>query len=215
MKHNLILYTAILVLSGLLIYNINRLKSSQKVMATQSLELKSESAKLQYSQAFLQMYESEIFYYFNYAGFRFDENFKVYDCNREKEVLIKDIGSQFFFAFDNSSCETCVNSEIFRLKSEYPGLSKKVAILTTKREKREIDMMRSKMKIPFDIYTFDPESSLGFNLMQTEQPFYFILDKEQYLRHLFIVNTDHPKLNKEYLDYVAAANQKPSEISMN
>ena len=215
MKHNLVLYAIILSLSGFLIYKNNHLQKSQKVITDQELKLKSEETELKYCNSFLQMYESEISYYYNYSGFKFADNFKVFDFNQKKEKSLKDIGKQFFFAFDNHSCETCVNTELFKIKSEYPELSEKISILTTKRDESATELMRSRMKIPFDIYTFDSEANLGFNLMNIGQPFYFILDEEQRIRHLFIVNTDHPNLNKQYLDYISEGHRKAKEISMN
>ncbi len=214
MKHNLILYGLLLILSGFLIYNTSNLNKQQEVIEAKSLKISSDASELKYCRSFLNMYEDEIFFYFNYNGFRFEPNFALYDFDNKKHITLKDVGKQFFFAFDSGSCESCTTDQLFKLKSEYPELGDKVAILTTHQEDSQIALLKSRLKIPYPIYTYKSEESGNFRLMNIGQPFYFFTDDKLSLRNLFIVNDDHPTLNDRYLEYVMKGQQN-KEISMN
>ncbi|MEL6864146.1 MAG: hypothetical protein AAFP19_07000 [Bacteroidota bacterium] len=201
MKQSLLLYAIILVLSGLLIYNTYQLKNHGKTIESSLLKLNSTSTELNYCNSFLRMYEMEISQYFNYGGYQFDDDFLLYDMDTKEEVLLKDLDQEFFLAFDEGSCESCVEQEIHKLKSDYKGLGDRVAILTTKRSDRELKLMKSRLKIPFKVYVTERLAS-DFDVLGGGQPFYFFVNDQLICNRLFIVNDDHPKLNNAYLDYL-------------
>jgi hypothetical protein len=149
---------------------------------------------------------------FNYNGKHFNADQNILD-SLKKFINNK---PKLFLSFNESSCETCVDLAIDKLKLIAPKLGyENIILLTQYKNKREPFYLSKKLGDKFKIFNIPDEKYIILDKNYSSQPpNFFILDKNMIINYFFYHSINFPSLNNAFfqsiVNYFENVNRQPN-----
>ena len=191
---NIAIYTVLGILITFLVVFYKKQKIKESMIVTKS---EIASAKLDFLQ---NKYLLEILD----NSFQFNPEMRVSPVS-EDTLSFMDILSEkpkLIFYFSGLTCESCVQSELLRLKGKFKNIdSDRIILLAAYENIRSLYLLCRSNEVNYPAYII-LEDSFGLNADEQHLPYYFVANDEYRMKDFFIVDQNTPGITDKYLEIV-------------
>ena len=123
-----------------------------------------------------------------------------------KEFILSDLVSRspaLIFRYSEINCSSCYKTELLSLHNYFFKEERKIAILSSYREKNKFIMFKKTNRIELPFYRI-PQDAFDWILEDYGLPYYFVLHPGLKVSHIYIPDKMLPELNRQYLESVKA-----------
>ncbi len=120
-------------------------------------------------------------------------------------IRLKDIAFDthiFVVRFSEFSCMNCITSEMKKI-AQYEQLNKNMLCLATYSQLHDLLINKKIMGLSNPVYNI-PFETFKNSMEKKRMPYYFILDKDYQVRHLFVAEPNNHELTNKYLSFIAS-----------
>ncbi len=127
----------------------------------------------------------------------------IEDLNQETIPLLDLVNDPFslVFYFNESSCMTCIETEIQRLKENLSNEYDKVLILISGMSSHDVSYFQKQHHINFEVYIIDRDE-LPLPIKDFDIPFAFLLRYDGLIQSIFIPELYEKRLSNDYYNHI-------------
>ncbi|QGY47625.1 hypothetical protein GM418_29340 [Maribellus comscasis] len=116
------------------------------------------------------------------------------------DILSKE--PKLIFYFSGLTCESCVQSELLRLKGKSKDIdSDNIILLVAYENIRSLFLMCRSNEVNYPAYII-LEDSFGLNADAQHLPYYFVADDYLWMKDFFAIDQNTPEITDKYLEII-------------
>lgn len=140
---------------------------------------------------------------------RIDSNTKLFYENGDS-ILLKEIKFDrylFVVRFSEFHCLNCITSEM-KLVAQKAKLNKNTIFLATYNYLSDLKVNKRIMGLSCPVYNI-PLGTIDNIIEKNKLPYYFVIDSNYRIKHLFIADPNNPMLTNKYLEFIESIFSAP------
>ncbi len=127
---------------------------------------------------------------------------------RGDSILLKDIPFEdllFVIRFSEFNCMSCISSEMEKVSKFIEPNN--TLCLATYSQLNDLVVTKKLLRLSEPVYKI-PFNAFKNTIEQKKMPYYFVLDKDYQISHLFVADPNNHKMTEKYLKYIATIIKK-------